>query len=260
MQTQNNETTTQNALVVNQTLINANLGFIKSVANNIAIKDDLVSSIFFDYLNAKNDYKAEMVTLKFSDINNKSIAKFYFSRQVQEVAKSLFNEYGVEIKETDKGYTLINSKKTSEADNIIKGAKEYLRNCNTLEAFISVNNLKLRVKLINFRTLKDILNHLTTEINGVTVKALINGIDANLFDKEYLNKLNAIIKEAKALTKKETALIFDFSKIKSVEEVTALIEELKALKDTLNGAKVPTEEMEEVTTGEIVAETYEIQE
>lgn len=232
--------TNENLSLVNVNILQQNLSYIKNVAQNNQVKNNLVQDVFFDYLENKAKYKAKMIEVGYleDNIKNKDIAKFYFNQLTLEVAKSLFSDYGVELKEVTKddktSFKLTNTKKTFEADNIIKGTKEYLRNNFTLLDLISTNNLKLRIKLIDFRTLREIILNLNNENEkGFSLKALINSIDVTLSDIEYLKALKARIKEVKENNKTVKSDIIDLSKLKDIKSIDEVLEQLKALKESL---------------------------
>lgn len=247
-------------LLVNASIISKNLNYIDNIAKSQETKNNLVQEVFNDYLANKSDYKALMIDLGYKEENlkNKSIAKFYFESQIKVIGSKLFNLYGIEIKPNEKSYTLVNTKKTLEGQNIIKGVKEYLKNTITLLELISTNNLKLRIKLIDFSTLKSILTNLGEEIDGNTVKAMINNIDINLDDNSYIKALKGILRSIKKEVK--TGINFDLKTIKSVSEVDALIEALKARKLELLNISKPDTEKEEVNTDLHIADTLEITE
>ena len=267
--TNNTNENVQNVSLVNRDILIENLKYIKNVAQNVQTKNDLVQNVFFDYLENKSKYKAKMIEVGFieDNIKNKDIAKFYFNQLTLEVAKHLFSDYGVELKEVTKddkiSFKLINTKKTFEADNIIKGAKEYLRNNFTLLDLISTNNLKLRIKLIDFRTLREIILNLNNENEkGFSLKALINSIDVTLSDIEYLKALKARIKEVKENNKIVKTDIIDLSKLKDVKSIDEVLEQLKALKESLivEASNDTQNEKEDLTesVSSIKSDDYEI--
>lgn len=247
-------------LLVNSSLVQKNLSYIDNIAKSQETKNNLVQEVFNDYLANKSDYKALMIDLGYKEdtLKNKSIAKFYFESQIKVISTKLFSLYGIEIKPNEKSYTLINTKKSLDGQNIIKGAKEYLKNTFTLLELISTNNLKLRIKLIDFSTLKSILNNLAEEIDGQTVKSMINNLDINLDDIAYLKALKGILRKVKKEVK--TGINFDVTIIKSVAEADILIEALKARKlELLNGAK--SEEIKDEVNEDItISDTLEITE
>lgn len=247
-------------LLVSASLISKNLGYIDSIAKSQEVKNNLVQEVFNDYLANKSEYKTLMIDLGYKEdtLKNKSIAKFYFESQIKVIGSKLFSLYGIEIKPNEKSWTLINTKKSLDGQNIIKGAKEYLKNTITLLDLISTNNLKLRIKLIDFSTLKSILTNLSEEIDGVTVKALINNLDINLDDNSYLKALKGILRKVKREVK--SGINFDTASIKTIAEADILIEALKARKLALmNGAKTETTK-EEVSAELTISDTLEITE
>lgn len=246
--------------IVNASIISKNLGYIDNIAKSQETKNNLVQEIFNDYLANKSEYKTLMITLGYKEdtLKNKAIAKFYFESQIKVIGSKLFSLYGIEIKPNEKSYTLINTKKSIDGQNIIKGAKEYLKNTFTLLELISTNNLKLRIKLIDFSTLKSILNNLAEEIDGQTVKAMINNLDINLNDNSYIKALKGILRSIKKEVK--TGINFDITAVKSVAEADILIEALKARKlELLNGAK-PDISKDEVNEDITISDTLEITE
>lgn len=247
--------------LVNTNIINENLGFISNVAKAQETKNNLVQSVFFDYLGQKAEYKKLMIELGYieANIKNKDIAKFYFQSQIKIIGSRLFDLYGIEIKSNDKGYSLINTKKSLEGQNIIKGAKEYLKNTFVLVDLISTNNLKMRVKLLDFSTLKSILTNLLELIEGKTVKQLINEIDTNLDDISYLKALKAILRQVKKESKSN--LTFDVKSLTKISDIDSLMELLKDRKNELLNNPVPTaEKSEEVKEDLTFNEAFEIEE
>ena len=193
------------------------------------------------------------------NVKNKDIAKFYFNSQIKIIGSRLFDLFGIELKSTDKGYTLINTKKSLEGQNIIKGAKEYLKNTFVLVDLISTNNLKMRIKLLDFSTLKSILTNLLELIEGKTVKQLINDIDSSLDDISYLKALKAILRQVKKESKNN--LTFDVKSLTKIGDIDTLIELLKDRKnELLNNPKPQAEKSEEVQADLTFQEAFEIEE
>lgn len=246
--------------LVNNNIINENLGFISNIAKAQETKNNLVQNIFFDYLGQKAEYKKLMLELGYveSNIKNKDIAKFYFSSQIKVIGSRLFDLYGIEIKSTDKGYSLINTKKSIEGQNYIKGVKEYLKNTFVLVDLISTNNLKMRIKLLDFSTLKSILTNLLELIKGKTVKQLINEIDTNLDDISYLRALKGILRQVKKEVKSNIS--FDVKSITKISDIDVLMELLKERKNELLSNPTTTKEKEEVQPDLTFQEAFEINE
>lgn len=247
--------------LVNSDIINENLGFISNIAKSQETKNNLVQSVFFDYLGQKADYKKLMIELGYveTNIKNKDIAKFYFQSQIKVIGSRLFDLYGIEIKSTDKGYTLINTKKSLEGQNYIKGVKEYLKNTFVLVDLISTNNLKMRIKLLDFSTLKSILSNLLELVDGKTVKQLINDIDSSLDDISYLKALKGILRQVKKESKNN--LTFDVKSLTKIGDIDTLIELLKDRKnELLNNPKPQAEKSEEVQADLTFQEAFEIEE
>lgn len=247
-------------LLVSASLVQKNLSYIDNIAKSQETKNNLVQEVFNDYLANKSEYKALMLDLGYKEdtLKNKAIAKFYFESQIKVIGSKLFSLYGIEIKPNEKSYTLVNTKKSLDGQNVIKGAKEYLKNTFTLLNLISTNNLKLRIKLIDFSTLKSILTNLSEEIDGVTVKALINNLDINLDDNSYIKALKGILRSIKKEIK--SGINFDTTTVKTIAEVEILIEALKARKiELLNGAK-PETDKSEVSEELTISDTLEITE
>lgn len=247
--------------LVSTNIINENLGFISNVAKAQETKNNLVQNIFFDYLANKSEYKKLMIELGYieENVKNKDIAKFYFNSQIKIIGSRLFDLYGIEIKSNDKGYSLINTKKSIEGQNIIKGTKEYLKNTFVLVDLISTNNLKMRIKLLDFSTLKSILTNLLELIEGKTVKQLINEIDTNLDDISYLKALKAILRQVKKESKSN--LTFDVKSLTKISDIDSLMELLKDRKNELLNTPVSgVEKEEEVKEDTTITETFEIEE
>ena len=247
--------------LVNSSIINENLGFISNIAKAQETKNNLVQNIFFDYLGQKAEYKKLMLELGYleANIKNKDIAKFYFQSQIKVIGSRLFDIYGIEIKATEKGYNLINTKKSIEGQNIIKGVKEYLKNTFVLVDLISTNNLKMRIKLLDFSTLKSILTNLLELIEGKTVKQLINEIDMNLDDISYLKALKGILRQVKKESKSN--INFDIKSLTKVSDIDSLMELLKDRKnELLNNPVSKAEKSEEVPADLTFNESFEIEE
>ena len=259
-QTTNETLETQLSLVSslgNNTIQKEIISFIDNVAKNNQTRNNLVQDVYFDYLAQKSDYKKEMIEKGFKEdnIKNKEIAKYYFQVQVNNIALELFKAYNIEIKSTDKGYKLINTGKTTTGESVIKGVKEYLKNSFVLLDLISTNNLKLRIKLLDFAVLKALLSNLLVEFEGVTLKNAVNNISPALNDIEYLKALKNLIKVHKIETKKDLGL--DIQKLNLVQ-VEELLKELNSKKlELLNIAK-----SEDTTVQEnaVNTELFEIEE
>ena len=242
-------TTTQNKLF-NLELINQSLSFIDSVAKSTTTKNMLLSDTFFDYLAKKQDVKSAMIEAGIQDPKNKDIANYYFKGILSALTKKAFEAYNIEIKEVIKegkefNYTFTNKSTTTANVEFIVAFKELFKLYKTLIQLISTNNLSLRIKLLDYKKVKSILDNLSNEFthNGVktTLKSCINSIDKNSNDIDYIKALDNFIKLSKevktssleavkkqvektTLEDKKALLAFLQSEIKKEEEKTTLEE------------------------------------
>lgn len=224
----NTETTNK---LFNLELINQSLSFVDSVAKSTTTKNTLLSDTFFDYLAKKQDVKTTMVEAGIIDPKNKEIANYYFKGILSALTKKAFEAYNIEIKEVIKedkefNYTFTNKSTTTANGEFIVAFKELFKLYKTLIQLISTNNLSLRIKLLDYKKVKNILDNLSNEFehNGVktTLKSAINSIDKNSNDIDYIKALDNFIKLSKEVKKS------DFSTIKkSVEKIS--LDDKKAL-------------------------------
>lgn len=243
-------TETQTNKLFNLELINQSLSFIDSVAKSTTTKNTLLSDTFFDYLAKKQDVKSAMIEAGIIEPKNKDIANYYFKGILSALTKKAFEAYNVEIKEVIKegkefNYTFTNKSTTTANVEFIVAFKELFKLYKTLIQLISTNNLSLRIKLLDYKKVKSILDNLSNEFvhNGVktTLKSAINSIDKNSNDIDYIKALDNFIKLSKevktsnleavkkqvektTLEDKKALLAFLQSEIKKEEEKTTLEE------------------------------------
>lgn len=222
---------TQTNKLFNLELINQSLSFIDSVAKSTTTKNSLLSDTFFDYLAKKQDVKTTMIEAGIQDPKNKEIANYYFKGILSALTKKAFEAYNIEIKEVIKenkefNYTFTNKSTTTSNVEFIVAFKELFKLYKTLIQLISTNNLSIRIKLLDYKKVKSILDNLGNEFdfNGTktTLKSAINSIDKNSNDIDYIKALDNFIKLSKEVK------ISNFEAVKKQVEKTTL-EDKKAL-------------------------------
>lgn len=222
---------TQTNKLFNLELINQSLSFVDSVAKSTTTKNTLLSDTFFDYLAKKQDVKITMIEAGIIEPKNKEIANYYFKGILSALTKKAFEAYNIEIKEVIKedkefNYTFTNKSTSTSNLEFIIAFKELFKLYKTLIQLISTNNLSLRIKLLDYKKVKNILDNLSNEFefNGTktTLKSAINSIDKNSNDIDYIKALDNFIKLSKEVKKS------DFNQVKkSVEKIS--LDDKKAL-------------------------------
>lgn len=192
----------------NLELISNSLKFVNAIASSTTTKNELVQDTFFDYLSKKSLVKAKMIDLGVVEPKNKDIAKFYFKEILSDLAKKAFEAYNIEIKEVikegkDFNYSFTNKDTTKSNLEFITGFKELFKLYKVVLELIGTNNLSLRIKLLDYKKIKAVLDNLTVEIEvnsqKSTLKSAINSISPDLNDIEYLKALDNFIKLSREL-------------------------------------------------------------
>lgn len=207
-QNQNTENQTLETKDYNQELISNSLKFVNAIASSTTTKNELVQDTFFDYLSKKSIVKTKMIDLGIQEPKNKDIAKFYFKEILGDLSKKAFEAYNIEIKEVikegkDFNYSFTNKDTTKSNQEFITGFKELFKLYKVVLELIGTNNLSLRIKLLDYKKIKAILDNLSSEIEvnsqKSTLKSAINSLNSDLNDIDYLKALDSYIKLSREL-------------------------------------------------------------